>query len=334
MTGIFAAAPGFGHPHLQTIFAHLARRSRVPGLVRQTWATPDGDVLDLDVLPAPARAPHLLLLHGLEGSTEAGYVELVLADAAARGWGALAMNFRGCIRPNRTSRRYHAGDTSDARHCLGKLRERTSGRLGAVGFSLGGNVLARLLAEDGDASPLDAAVTISAPCDLAACADALDDARGLGVVYRLRFMQQLRKKALALGRRFPGLIDQARVRSARTIRDFDDCFTAPLHGFAGAADYYARASSGPVLHQIRRPLLAINADDDPMVPVGSLPHAAFAANPCTTLELTRGGGHVGFVAGSLRAPIYWAEARALEWLASALARPDARAVVSGRSSTS
>jgi predicted alpha/beta-fold hydrolase len=314
----FAAARGIGNGHLQTIVAHLWRRVKVPSLARERWATADGDILDVDWLAADSHAPHLLLLHGLEGSSEAGYVRVVLALAQARGWGALAMNFRGCAAPNRTARRYHAGDTDDARFCLGLLRQRVQGPLGAIGFSLGGNVLAKLCAEDSDTSPLAAAVTISAPTDLSACADALDHARGIGAVYKLRFVRQLQKKALAMSRTYPGLIDDARIRATRSLRDFDDAFTAPLHGFASAADYYARASSGPLLGQIRRPFLSINADDDPMVPVPSLAHQAFATNPCLHLEVTRGGGHVGFVAGSLRRPIYWAEARALDFLAEHL----------------
>jgi predicted alpha/beta-fold hydrolase len=314
----FRAARGLGNAHLQTVFAHLMRRGRTPRLERERWPTADGDVVDVDWLTAPPSAPHLMILHGLEGSSEAGYVRVLIAGAAARGWGVLAMNFRGCVAPNLGPRRYHAGDTDDARLCLGRLRERTSGPLGAVGFSLGGNVLCKLLAEDGEASPLAGAVTISTPFDLDACAVALDGARGLGAVYRLRFVRQLRQQALELGRRFPGKVDADRVRRSRGLREFDDVFTAPMHGFAGADDYYARASSAPLIARIRRPLLAINADDDPMVPVASLPHAAFAANPCTTLHVTHGGGHVGFVAGSVRAPRFWAEARALGALAPLL----------------
>ena len=285
---------------------------------REIRELPDGDFVEVDVLEAPAGAAHVLVLHGLEGSSRSGYVGAILAGVARRGWGALALNFRSCgDLVNRLPRSYHAGDTADVAHVLASLRARTTGPLFAVGFSLGGNVLCRLLAEQGEASPLVAAVSISAPYDLLACARALDRGRGVGIVYRYRFLRALRAKAIVKARRHPGLADLAAIRASRGIEAFDHVFTGPVHGFAGSADYYARASSAPRLGEIRRPTLLLTAADDPFVPGAAFPREAAAANPCLTVVLTEQGGHVGFVAGSILRPVFWAEERALAFLDAA-----------------
>ena len=160
------------------------------------------------------------------------------------------------------------------------------------------------MAEDGAASPLAAACAISAPVDLAACARAIDAQGGIGALYRLRFLRSLRKKAVAKGARLP---------RTRGIVEFDDLYTAPVHGFAGAAAYYADSSAGPRLGAIRRPTLMLWADDDPMVPKSTLPLEAAAANPWLSSVVTRGGGHVGFVTGSAWRPRFWAEDQALRF---------------------
>lgn len=310
----FVPARGLESGHAQTIFAHFFRRPRPPALVRERWELADGDFVDVDRLPADPAAPHVLVLHGLEGSSQASYVLEVLAGAAARGWGALALNFRSCTGPNRLLRSYHAGDTGDAREVAARLRERVRGPLGAVGFSLGGNVLVKLLAETGDAAPVDAAVAVSAPLDLARCAEALD-APGLNAVYRVRFVWQLRQKAIAKARRHPSdAYDVRRATRTLSLREFDDAWTAPVHGFAGARGYYAAASTAARLGEVRRPLLLLTAADDPMIPSSAFPMAAARANPRVTPILTRHGGHVAFVGGSVRRPSFWAEATALDYL--------------------
>src|SRR5262249_27759455 len=160
--------------------------------------------------------------------------------------------------------------------------------------------------------PIDAAAAISAPYDLQACARALDGAGGWPWIYRRRFLRTLRKKALEKSRRFPELFDRKKLRAVSRIEDFDDAVTAPLNGFAGAADYYARCSSGPILDRIERPTLLINAHDDPLSPAPVPPHAF--ANPRLSILLTEKGGHVGFVGGSLLRPEYWAEQQAMAFL--------------------
>ncbi len=314
----FLAATGLAAAHAQTLFAHFARPVHLPTISRQRFELPDGDFVDADVLRARAPgAPRLLVLHGLEGSSRSSYVAATLRGAAERGWGAVALNFRTCGgTANRLARSYNAGDTDDALWMLRRLRTESAAPLFAIGFSLGANVLLKLCAQTGTDAPLDAAVAVSAPYDLARCVGELDAWRSLTVAYRLRFVLGLRRKALAKSTRHPGTFDLARARRTISLREFDDAVTAPLGGYASAADYYAQASAGAAaVAAIRRPTLLISAADDPMVPASSFPAEAAAANPFVTPVLCRNGGHVGFVAGSVRAPRFWAEESALAWLA-------------------
>jgi predicted alpha/beta-fold hydrolase len=327
----FTPAAGLASPDAQTIFGSLARPAHRPPLRRERWDTPDDDFVDVDLLapreeggphaPHAPHAPHVVVLHGLEGSSHAGYVLAVLREAAARGWGATAVNFRSCSGElNHTPRFYHSGDTADALAVLQKTRARVRGPLVAVGFSLGGSVLLGLLAEQGAAAPVDAAVAISAPYDLTRCSAVLDGPGFFMRIYRERFLRKLKRKALLKLERFPQAFDRERVARARTLREFDEAVTAPMHGFRDAADYYARASAGPRLSAIRRPTLLLSAEDDPIVPpAGSIPPAA-ADNPHLTVLRTPHGGHVGFVGGSVRAPRFWAEAQALHFLSGVLGR--------------
>lgn len=308
----FRPAPGLSSPHAQTIFASLARSARVPARRRERWELADGDFLDVDVLDAAADAPWLVVLHGLEGSSAAGYVASTLRGARERGWGALALNFRSCSgEPNRLARFYHSGETGDVAEAIRRARLLTRGPILGVGFSLGGNVLLRHLEEQGDASPLHAAAAISVPFDLATCAEAIDRGRGLISLYRSIFLRSLRAKALEKARCHPGALDPEAVARARGIVAYDDAVTAPLHGFASARAYYGACSSGPAIKAIRRPTLCISAADDPLVPARSLPREG---TEHVSLCVTPHGGHVGFVAGSVARPRFWAERRALAFL--------------------
>jgi predicted alpha/beta-fold hydrolase len=182
-----------------------------------------------------------------------------------------------------------------------------------VGFSLGGNVLLKLLADAGAQSPLAAAVAISAPFDLAACARALDVGGGWVALYRSLFLHTLKRKALEKLERYPGVLDERRIAAARGIVAFDDAVTAPVNGFTDAAHYYRDCSSGPRLHLIRVPTLAISADDDPLIPLSTLPTPEALGAQVSLLRTTR-GGHVGFLGGSLLRPQFWAEEQALRFL--------------------
>ena len=302
--------------HAQTIWGPLLGRPGVP-LRRERVTTRDGDFVDLDWADGPREAPLLLVLHGLEGSSRSHYAAGLMGAARARGWRALVLNFRSCGGElNRLPRFYHSGDTGDldevVRHLVARDPE---ARIGAVGVSLGANVLLKWLGERGVKTPaaVAAAVAISAPFDLAACAQTLD--RGLArLLYTRRFLRSLRAKVEQKAAVYPGFVDLAAVRRARTFAEYDRVLTAPLHGFRDEWDYWTRASSGPYLATIRRPTLLINARDDPLVPAEALPAPATLPSHVRA-AFTPGGGHVGFLEGAWpwRA-VSWAERRALEFL--------------------
>jgi predicted alpha/beta-fold hydrolase len=234
------------------------------------------------------------------------------------GMEAVGLNFRGCSgEPNRALRFYHSGETGDLRHVLETLRRRWPGRpLGAAGYSLGGNVLLKFLAEEGPASPLRAAVAVSVPFDLAAGARATEHGL-MGRIYALYFLRGLRRKIREKATQLDGVIDVDAALRARTLRAFDDAATAPLSGFADAQDYYRRCSSGPRLPEIRTRTLILQSRDDPFQR-HRLPEAAARDNPAITACFTRRGGHVGFVAGPPWAPRFWVEREIARFLGEEL----------------
>lgn len=310
-TDSFAPAAGLGSPHAQTIFAALARPTRAPPVRRERFELPDGDFVDLDTFDGAPGAPHVVALHGLEGSSEAGYVVAILRGAAQRGWGATALNFRSCSgEPNRLARSYHSGEFGDALAVIKHVRARITGPMYAVGFSLGANVLCRLLEETGDNAPVEAAASVSAPYNLDSCCYKLDGRGPFQLLYRERFLRTLKQKAREKLKRFPNAFDGKAMEAAHTIRAFDDSVTAPLHGFRDATHYYNEASSGPKLQAIRRPTLLLSASDDPMLESPVIPPEA-ANNPHLSIVLTERGGHVGFVSGRLHAPRFWGEVQVL-----------------------
>jgi hypothetical protein len=309
---------------VQTVWGPFTRRDDAPSR-RERIVTPDGDFVDLDWLDAPvaAGAPLLLVLHGLEGSCHSHYVRGLLRLARAMGWAAVALNFRSCSgEPNRLPRFYHSGDTEDLDLIVRRLVERDPPvRIGAVGVSLGGNVLLKWLGEHGDAVPtqLAAAVAISTPYDLERCTRVLD--RGLTkLTYTASFMRSFKQKVRDKARVFPDFVDVAAVMRARTFATYDRVVTAPLHGFADERDYWRRASCRPYLARVRRPTLLISAMDDPFVPPDALPEAS-ELSPSIVAEFTAYGGHVGFWDGPPWRPRPWAEHRAIEFLSSVIA-PD------------
>lgn len=303
-------------PHLMTMVPALARRVELPATRAERVELPDGDFVDLAwVGDGRVGVPRVLVLHGLEGSLASPYVRGILGAIDARGWRAVLMHFRGTSgEPNRLARAYHSGDTADVRHVLDVLAARGEHVDAAVGYSLGGNVLLKLLGEDRAASPLRAAVAVSAPLLLAPCADRLR--RGASRVYDRWLLASLVARLREKERRL-GLtpVPQARLTC---IRDFDEHVTAPLHGFAGADDYYARSSSRPFLRHVARPTLILHALDDPFMTPEVVP-AADELAPSVRLELAPRGGHVGFVEGGnpLR-PRYWLDVRIPAFLAEAL----------------
>ena len=281
----------------------------------------DGDFVDLDWLDGPPEAPLVVVLHGLEGSVRSHYVVGLLREAAARGWRGVVLNFRSCSGElNRLPRFYHSGETSDLDVVMAGLLEREPElRIVAVGVSLGGNVLLKWLGERELDAPkqVAGAAAISVPFDLAASARVLD--RGFPrAVYTKNFLRTMKRKVEAKAERFPGFVDVAAARRARTFAEYDRAVTAPLNGFADEVDYWTRASSGPYLPRIRRPTLLINAVDDPLVPAESLPDVG-ALPDDVIAEFVPRGGHVGFVEGPWPWRVHsWAERRAMEFLVDVL----------------
>lgn len=315
--------------HSATLWGRLGRRE--PSLLTdmpvslERWDTPDGDFLEVARLAAPTpEAPRLLLLHGLEGGTHSHYARALFREAQRRGWGADLLLFRSCgSELNRLPRSYHSGETGDPLFVLERITtEHPGAPVGMVGVSLGGNVLCKLFGEQGDRLPaaVVGGVAVSVPYDLARASRHIG--RGFGAVYERAFLKSLVPKALAKVARHPELLPMTRVRYARTLWEFDDLFTAPVHGFRDAADYYAKASSLPRLRGVRRPLLLLNAVDDPFIPAVVLDEVrqSVSGNGAVEVEFPERGGHVGFTSG--RWPwraFYYAEWRAVEFLAGRLA---------------
>ena len=305
--------------HLQTIWPALFSRRHAgapPAYRRERWTTPDGDFVDVDVLDAPdPAAPLLVLFHGLEGSSRGAYA-LAFADwAREAGWAYAVPHFRGCSGEiNLAPRAYHSGDYQEIGWILARLRERHGRPLFAVGISLGGNALLRWAEEAGEqASRIAHAVAaVSSPVDLAAGGHAIG--RGFNrLAYTPYFLRTMKPRALAKWAQYPGLFDRERVVRARTLFEFDDAFTAPVHGFHGVLDYWTRASAKPHLHRIRIPALVLNARNDPFVPASSLP-GAHEVGRFVTLWQPAHGGHVGFASGRPPGHVLTLPQAVMDWL--------------------
>jgi predicted alpha/beta-fold hydrolase len=305
----------------QTIWAALhARRfeGEAPRFDRERWATPDGDFIDVDHLTGATAAPRrLVLFHGLEGSSASQYAQAFAAVARGRGWAFSVPHFRGCSGElNRGLRAYHSGDFEEIGWILQRLRAASPQPLLAVGISLGGNALLRWAQEAGDTAAATAAAVaaVCSPIDLASAGRAID--RGFNrLVYARMFLSTMIPKALQKWRQHPGLFDRERVAAARTIFAFDDAFTAPLHGFAGTADYWARASAAPHLGRLRVPALVLNAGNDPFVPAHELPGPQQAGR-FVSFWRPAGGGHVGFPHGGFPGRVQQMPAAVADWLAA------------------
>jgi predicted alpha/beta-fold hydrolase len=307
-------------PHAQTIVPALRPPPRVP-LTRERWETPDGDFVDVDWAGDPHAPRTLVLFHGLEGSSDSHYARALAAQAASRGWRMALPHFRGCSgEPNRLPRAYHSGDSEEIDWILRRLGARLKaggGALHAAGVSLGGNALLKWLGERGaDADRIvRSAAAVCAPLDLAAAGNALD--RGINrFLYARHFLATLKAKSLAKLERFPRLYDAGRVRAARTLYEFDDVVTAPLHGFRDADDYWARASSAPWLARVRVRTLVLNARNDPFLPAMALEAATRQASEHLVLESPAQGGHAGFLAGPFPGRHAWLPRRIFEFFDS------------------
>ncbi|MEW9897768.1 hydrolase [Chitinivorax sp. PXF-14] len=297
--------------HLQTIVPAFWRAQQGVTYRRERWITPDQDFIDLDWLDGPADAPLVVLFHGLEGSSQSHYALTLMRHIEQLGWRGVVPHFRGCSGElNLLPRAYHAGDSAEVDWILRRLRQHNNGApIVAVGVSLGGNMLLKWSGEQEQAARdvVSAVAAISAPLDLVAAGPVLD--AGLNKhIYTREFMRTLKTKALAKLATYPTLADHKRVTDATTFHEFDDAFTAPVHGFKGKDDYWARSSSKPWLRAIKVPALVINAQNDPFLPASALPTRSEVARSVET-EFPLHGGHVGFLSGTFPGHLGWLPSR-------------------------
>ncbi|MGR9090487.1 MAG: hydrolase [Gammaproteobacteria bacterium] len=302
-------------PHLPTLWAALARRRPEVTPRHERLELADGDFLDLGWVGSES-GPLVVLLHGLEGSSRSKYA-LALAGLIERaGWGGVVLQFRGCSgEPNRLDRSYHSGDTGDLKTVLVHLRQRFPRRqFFAVGYSLGGNVLLKHLGEIGPDSDIAAAAAVSVPFDLAAGAERLN--QGISRLYQYHLIRSLKRKVREKFAHRSAPIDLSDLDLCNDFWSFDDRITAPLHGFRNAEEYYRQSSCRQFLGTIQTPTLLLQAADDPFLLRSAIP-GEDELSPTTALQLTRRGGHVGFVAGrNPLQPEYWIDERLMAWFAT------------------
>ncbi len=287
---------------------------------RERWTTPDGDFIDVDKQMASSKKrPLLVLFHGLEGSSDSHYAQ-AFADWAHEHDVQLAIpHFRGCSgQINLSPRAYHSGDHEEIDWVLKRLRQVHKAQQGewllAVGVSLGGNALMRWAAEQGQEATktADAIASICSPLDLAMSGDAIG--KGLNrYIYTPMFLKSMKPKALAKWAQFPGLFDKDAMLNAKDLYEFDNVFTAPLHGFKNTLDYWAKASAKPLMQAIHLPALALNAQNDPFVPASSLPQHKDVSRSVTLWQPEQ-GGHVGFAAGPWPGHVRQMPNKVGEWL--------------------
>jgi len=306
--------------HLQTLYGPLIGRSK-PRWKRERWDTPVGDFIDVDRLAGPGDSPLVVLFHGLEGGSSSHYARAFARELGQQGWRGAVAHFRGCSgEPNRLPRAYHSGDADEIGWILRRLYGEASGApLFAMGVSLGGNALLKWLGEDVRARDvLNAATAVSAPVDLMAAGDALG--RGFNLVYTRAFLATMKKKGEFKLERFPGLFDGEAMRRARTLREFDDVVTAPLHGFRDTDDYWTRASAKPLLGRIAVPTLLVNARNDPFLPATALPRPDEVSSH-VHCDFPGEGGHAAFVSGPFPGNLEWLPRRVTAFFGDVLAGP-------------
>jgi predicted alpha/beta-fold hydrolase len=307
--------------HLQTIVASTLRRVPEVHYKRERLELPDGDFVDLDwSLPGPAPGRRLgIISHGLEGDSGRPYVRGMARALNQAGFDALAWNYRGCGgETNRLLRAYHLGDTGDlaevVRHAI---ESRQYSEVFLTGFSAGGNVTLKYLGENAARVPsqVKRAAVFSVPTDLKA--SSVHISRWQNQIYLRRFLNSLRDKMRVKGAYLPGQLDLSELNKLRDFPQFDERYTAPLHGFASADDYYAQSASGRYLGGIRLPTLLVNALNDPFLPASCFPREAAAASQFFYLETPVWGGHVGFNEGG-PSGTYYSERRAVDFFTRAV----------------
>jgi len=310
----FVSAKYLQNPHFQTIIPLLLSSVKLP-YITEEFIFKDGDFTEI-VWSEDPKAKQFkevtILFHGLGGSVDSHYVQGMMSNLKELDHLCVLMHFRGCgLKNNNTIRSYHAGETEDARAFIAYLQEKfPKAKIYAIGYSLGANMLLKLLSSYADKSPLSSAVAISAPLELEACTRHLN--KGFAKVYQKYLLKDLKGKLLDKSKKLDlnttlGL-SYKRIKGIRTIFEFDDIYTSRAHGFDSALDYYKKSSSKQFLKTIQTPTLMLHALDDPFMPSSVLPKKD-ELSKMIQLELSEHGGHVGFIEGTLFKPSFWLEKR-------------------------
>jgi len=312
----FKTAWLFQNPHFQTIWPALFRYTPKPAYTRERIELRDGDFIDIDWCRGDKSSDNLVILfHGLEGSSHSPYILGMVNYLARLGIQSVAVNFRGCSgEMNRLPRAYHSGATDDLDEIITELKSRHPDKtLHAIGYSLGGNALLKWCAEKAGQNPLGTAIAVSVPYKLAVASKTLDGKDFFSFLYRRRLLKSLKKKTLQKIQQGILDMDPNKIKQIKKLYDFDDQVTAPLHGYAGADDYYHQASSYSHLDKIQVPTLLLHAEDDPFMNSDVIPENTEESR-FVKLELSPNGGHVGFFTPSSINGSYWLESRILNYL--------------------
>jgi predicted alpha/beta-fold hydrolase len=305
--------------HLQTLYAPLFRKQRTPTVEIERFDLADGDFVEAywyKNKPTDTR-PIVTLFHGLAGSFRSPYIQGIMKALDKKGFASVLMHFRGCSgKANRLPRSYHSGDTADAKAWIDYLKVKyKDSDLHAVGYSIGGNMLLKLLGEEQEKSLLCSAVSVSAPMDLEITAKRIN--QGFSKRYQKHLLDPLKETLLEKYRTFDmgKILNRSRedIKNIKTIEEFDELYTAPINGFGTAKNYYKKCSAKQFLKHIQTPTLIIHALDDPFMTPAILP-LKDELSEHITMSISEHGGHVGFVNGSLLKPNYWLEEHIVEYL--------------------
>ena len=313
--------------HLQTIYAYYLKQTLNFTYRRERWETPDCDFIDLDWMDASSDDSRLLVLfHGLEGCSQSHYAVSLMNQLWEEGWSGVVPHFRGCGGEiNRLPRSYHAGDSAEVDWILRRLKkEKPRSPLHVVGISMGGNDLLKWLGQQGNyaLNVVHRAVAISVPLDLQIAAEQLDHGWNK-LIYTRDFLSTMRPKVLQKIAAHGLDLNPRAIRATSTFREIDNLYTAPIHGFRDADDYWMRSSSRPWLRHIKVPTLLLNARNDPFFPGHALPGRGEVAE-AVALEYPESGGHLGFVSGRFPGQFNWLPRRILSFLARGDQKRDGR----------
>jgi predicted alpha/beta-fold hydrolase len=318
----FKPAFGLANKHVQTIYPTLFRKLSPIDFEIEPFHLSDGDFLECywsKIQNHTSSTPIVILFHGLAGSYNSPYIQGSVKSLNKEGFNTVIMHYRGTSgKENNLARSYHSGDSADAFAYISSLKDRYErAKLFAVGYSLGANMLLKLLGEYRDNSHLDGAVAVSAPMRLDICADSMN--KGVSKFYQKLLLKDLNA---SLDKKYDthdmqSLINLQRedIKNLKTFWDFDTAYTAPIHGFSSAQDYYTKSSARQFLKDIETPTLIIHALDDPFMTPEVLPKESEVSKN-VTLEISQKGGHVGFISGSIFQPKYWLEKRIVDYFTS------------------